>query len=209
MSPTRIKFCGITRIEDALAAADLGVDALGLVFVPGSSRGVDPQFGQAVRRALPPFVTLVALFMDADPVFVAQVLERVQPDALQFHGSEAETDCRRWSRPYVKALPMASVLDWRDHVGEYPSAQGFVLDSHAAGASGGSGEVFDWSKLSPPHPRPLVLAGGLRPDNVAAAVGRVRPWAVDVSSGIESAPGIKSAALMQSFVEEVRSVVSG
>lgn len=209
MTPARIKFCGITRIEDALAAADLGVDALGLVFVPGSSRSMDLQLGQSVRRALPPFVTLVALFMDAEPAWVAQVIERVQPDALQFHGSEAESDCRRWGRPYVKALPMASVLDWRDHVGQYPSAQGFVLDSHAAGGSGGSGESFDWSGLAPPHPRPLVLAGGLKPANVAAAVRTVRPWAVDVSSGIESAPGIKSAALMKSFVEEVRRVVSG
>ncbi|HRQ65633.1 MAG TPA: phosphoribosylanthranilate isomerase [Xanthomonadaceae bacterium] len=204
----RIKFCGITRVEDALAAADMGVDAVGLVFVPGSARHVDLEAGQAVRRALPPFVTLVALFLDAEPTLIGQVIERVGPDALQFHGSEPEVDCRRWARPYLKALPMASVLDWRAHVGQYPSAQGFVLDSHATGAMGGSGEAFDWSALAPPHPRPLILAGGLRPDNVGEAVRRVRPWAVDVSSGIESAPGVKCPALMQSFVEEVRGAVS-
>jgi phosphoribosylanthranilate isomerase len=196
-------------VDDALAAASLGVDAIGLVFVPGSSRCVDLSTGHSVRRALPPFVSLVALFLDADPDWVGQVIERVGPDQLQFHGSEPETDCRRWTRPYLKAVPMGSALDWRGYLGQYPSAQGFVMDSHGSGAMGGSGATFDWSALAPPHPRPLVLAGGLKPVNVGAAVAAVRPWAVDVSSGIETAPGVKSMALMQSFIEEVRSVDSG
>jgi phosphoribosylanthranilate isomerase len=206
MSATRIKFCGITRVEDALAAAELGADAVGLVFVPASPRCAELATACSIRRALPPFVSLVALFLDAEPARIRQVIEQVGPDALQFHGGEPEADCRRWGRPYVKALAMGSELDWRARLGDYPSAQGFVLDSHVAGGMGGSGQAFDWTRLAPPHPRPLILAGGLGPGNVAAAVRQVQPWAVDVSSGIESAPGIKSRALMQSFIDEVRGV---
>ncbi len=208
MNPVRIKFCGITRVEDALAAASLGVDAVGLVFVHGSARCVDLNSAQEIRSVLPPFVTLVALFLDADPAWIGEVLERVRPDALQFHGSEVEADCRRWGRPYLKALAMGGTLDLNARLGEYPSAQGFVLDSHAEGGMGGSGATFDWSRLAPPHPRPLILAGGLRPGNVAEATRAVAPYGVDVSSGIESAPGLKSPALMKSFIEEVRGVVS-
>ena len=201
---TRIKFCGITRAEDARLAADLGVDAIGLVFTRKSQRFVGLGQARAIRRALPPFVTAVALFMDDEPAWIEEVIAVVQPDFLQFHGSEPAGFAASFARPYFKAVPMASVMDVAAYAAHHPDATGLLFDSHAAGTVGGSGETFDWTRVPRNNGRPIVLAGGLDPRNVAQAIAIVRPYAVDVSSGIETAPGIKQASAMRRFAEAVR-----
>lgn len=206
---TRIKFCGITRADDARLAADLGVDAIGLVFTRKSQRFVGIGPARTIRRMLMPFVTLVALFMDDEPGWIEEVIATVQPDLLQFHGSEAAGLAASFARPYIKAVPMASVADVAAYAAHHCDAVGLLFDSHAVGTPGGRGEVFDWSRIPRTLARPIVLAGGLDADNVAQAIARVRPYAVDVSSGIESAPGIKHAEKMRRFVEAVRAANEG
>ncbi len=201
---TRIKICGITRPEDADVAARAGADAIGLMFYPPSSRFVDIDPALEIRRGLPPFVTVTAVFLDDDEDWIAQVVHRVRPDCLQFHGSETDEFCAAWTLPYIKSIPMASVDDIGDYASAYPSAQGFLLDSNAAGRMGGSGDTFDWSDIPDSFDFPLVLAGGINPSNVAAAVSRIRPWGVDVSSGVEVSRGIKSAELIEAFIREVK-----
>ncbi|TVS11692.1 MAG: phosphoribosylanthranilate isomerase [Wenzhouxiangella sp.] len=198
---TRIKICGITRAEDALAAAAAGADAVGLVFVDQSARRVSLDRALEIVRALPPFVTRVGLFMNAAPAAVEQTLARVPLDVLQFHGTETVADCSRFGRPWIKALAMgqADLPDWD----EWAAADALLLDSHGSGKLGGSGEAFDWSKI-PALQRPWILAGGLHPGNVAVACRRLAPAAVDVSSGVEKSPGIKDHGLMQQFIEAVR-----
>jgi phosphoribosylanthranilate isomerase len=200
---TRIKFCGITRMDDARVAAGLGVDAIGLVFTRRSRRFVEPAQARAIRHALPPFLAAVALFMDDEPAWIEHVVATVQPDLLQFHGAESAAFALQFGRPYLKALPMASGEAAAACAAAHPEAAALLLDSHAPGAAGGSGLAFDWSRV-PPLARPLVLAGGLDASNVARAMALVRPFAVDVSSGIESAPGIKDEARMRAFVAAVR-----
>lgn len=199
----RIKFCGLTRIEDVRAAVGLGVDAVGFVFARRSRRFVEAGQAAALRDVLPPFVSAVALFMDDEPEWIAQVIGAVRPDLLQFHGEETPQFAARFARPYLKAVPMASVGDAAAYTGRYADARGFLLDSHVSGAAGGSGRAFDWSAV-PRLTRPIVLAGGLDAGNVAQAIAQVQPYAVDVSSGIESAPGLKDAARMRAFVAAVR-----
>jgi phosphoribosylanthranilate isomerase len=201
---TRIKFCGITRIEDARRAVDLGVDAIGIVFSRASQRFVGVSQARAIRAALPPFVCAVGLFMDDEPGWIEEVVSSVQPDLLQFHGGEADGFASSFSRPYIKAVPMGSAVNAGRHVNEYPAASGFVLDSHARGERGGTGETFDWARVPIAAGREFVLAGGLTPHNVAQAIATVRPYGVDVSSGIESAPGLKDPSKMQAFVLAVR-----
>ena len=202
---TRVKICGITRAGDALAAARAGADAIGLVFYPQSPRYVSPGQALQVLRDLPPLVTVVGLFLDADAATVRDTLEQVPVDLLQFHGCESAEYCRAFGRPYIKAVPMSEESEGYTEafVSAYPDARGFLVDSHAPGAAGGTGQGFDWQRLGGRPLRPLILAGGLNPDNVAAAVAAVKPWAVDVSSGVESAPGHKDTALMQRFVQGV------
>ncbi|MEO7326469.1 MAG: phosphoribosylanthranilate isomerase [Dokdonella sp.] len=204
MARTRVKFCGITRAEDARLAAALGVDAIGLVFTRKSQRFVGVSQARAIRRALPLLVTAVALFMDDEPSWIEEVIAVVQPDILQFHGNESAGFAASFARPYFKAIPMGSVTNVIAYAAQHPDASGVLLDSHAGGAMGGSGEAFEWSRVPRNIGRPVVLAGGLDPDNVARAIAAVRPYAVDVSSGIESAPGIKHAAKMRRFVEAVQ-----
>ncbi len=205
---TRIKICGITRPQDAIEAARLGVDALGLVFYPPSSRALDLERALRIREVLPAFVQAVGLFVNPRQDEVEAVL-RVFPElVLQFHGDESAEFCARFGRPYLKALPMgkaqnSAVLDVNAVMARHPHATGFLLDSHAPGAVGGTGQAFDWTSI-PELSRPLILAGGLHPGNVAEAVRLLRPWAVDVSSGLESAPGIKDFSKMAEFVDEVR-----
>ena len=199
---TRIKFCGMTRVEDALAAAALGVDAIGVVLTRRSKRCVSLLQAREIQRALPPFVTTVALFMDDEPGFIAEAVAAVQPDQLQFHGSETLEDCVRYDVPYVKAIAMGGG-DPAPVLREHTAAVGFLFDAHAPGERGGLGRAFDWSRLPKYFARPWILAGGLTPDNVAAAIRAAAPFAVDVASGIESATGIKDADRMRRFVNAV------
>jgi phosphoribosylanthranilate isomerase len=200
---TRVKFCGITRPEDAQAAVALGVDAIGLVFVPRSRRCVDIQLAGDVVAAIGPLVSVIGLFMDAEAVEVAAVLDAVPLDALQFHGGEAPEYCRQFKRPYIKALAMGDGVDVSNAASRYAGARGVLLDAHRSGEQGGSGLSFDWSTIPDTLAGRIILAGGLSPDNVGAAIAQVRPYAVDVSSGIESAPGIKCPRRMQQFMNEV------
>jgi phosphoribosylanthranilate isomerase len=201
---TRIKCCGMTRVEDALLAAGLGVDAIGLVFSGRSKRCVTVAQGRAIRRALPPFISTVALFMDDDVALVDEVIASVQPDALQFHGRESDTWCSRFDRPFIKAIAMGEGAAALPRLHEYPHAAALLLDGHGWGEAGGSGRAFEWSLMPRELGRPLVLAGGLDPSNVAGAIRTARPWAVDVASGVETSPGIKDAAKMERFIAAVR-----
>ena len=201
---TRVKICGITRADDALAAAAMGVDAIGLVFYSASPRHVEIERAAEICRQLPAFVTTVALFLDAELSQVEQVLEQVPIDLLQFHGSEDPAYCERFGLPYIKALGMGSLSGdgLLSQSKAYKNARGLLLDSHAQGAAGGTGESFDWERI-PDLDKPVILAGGLTVENVAAAIRDVRPWAVDVSSGVEQDKGIKSVDLMSAFMYEV------
>ena len=200
---TRIKICGITRTEDALAASAAGAYAIGLMFCPQSPRHLELDQAAAIRRCLPPFVVAVAVFLDASEDEIRGVVRQVRPDCLQFHGREPEAFCRAYGLPYLKTVPMTGV-DPVEFANRYPSAHGFLLDSHAPGQPGGSGRGFNWAQAPKKLGAPLILAGGLNPDNVADAIRQVRPYAVDVSSGVESSAGIKDAALMQAFVKGVQ-----
>ena len=204
MTRTRIKFCGITRMEDAQAAAALGVDAIGLVLTRKSPRFVEVAQASAIRRSLPPFMMAVALFMDDEPAWIAMAIDAIAPDLLQFHGAERATDCARYGRRYLKAVPMGEDVDVHATMAVHSRAAGFLLDSHAPGDQGGSGKSFDWSRIPEKLQRPVLLAGGLTCDNVCSAIRAARPYAVDVSSGIESAPGVKDLGKMRCFVEEVQ-----
>ena len=203
MHHTRVKICGITRIEDALHAADEGVDALGLVFYDRSPRNLSPAQAAEICNHLPAFVTTVALFKDADEGSVRRVLAQVPIDLLQFHGSEKADFCRQFGKPYIKALGMAGELNLQQ-AATYEDARGLLLDSHAPGADGGTGECFDWNSIPENLPRPLILAGGLDVSNVAQAIRAVQPYAVDVSSGVEKEKGIKDASQVTAFMNEVR-----
>lgn len=200
---TRIKCCGMTRVEDALLAARLGADAIGLVFTARSRRRVSLEQARAIRQALPPFVDAVALFMDDEAAFVADVVAALQPDLLQFHGSEPDAWCAQFSRRYLKAIAMGEGAGALPRLRDYPGAAALLLDGHAAGEAGGSGKAFDWSLLPRDLTQPVILAGGLHADNVGAAIRAARPWAVDVASGVESAPGIKDAAKLAAFMAAV------
>jgi phosphoribosylanthranilate isomerase len=204
---TRIKFCGITRERDAACAVALGVDALGFVFTRRSRRFVDPQIAAAIRATLPPFVCTVALFMDDEPAWIETVLRSFRADRLQFHGGESAAFCEGFAQPYLKAVAMATIADVEAYFATYASAAGFVLDAHATGEAGGTGQRFDWARARGLS-RPILLAGGLAPDTVGAAIAQTRPHAVDVSSGIEITPGVKDDAKMRAFVAAVRAADS-
>jgi len=205
---TRIKCCGMTRVEDALLAARLGVDAIGLVFTARSKRRVSLEQARAIRRALPPFVDAVALFMGDEAALVDEVIAVVQPDLLQFHGDETDDWCAQFDRRYLKAIAMGEGAAALPRLHGYPRAAALLLDGHAAGEAGGSGKAFDWSLLPRDLAQPVILAGGLHAGNVGAAIRAARPWAVDVASGVESAPGIKDAAKLAAFVGAVRAETS-
>jgi len=199
---TRIKICGITRTEDARAAAQAGADAIGLVFYPPSPRYLSNERAVEIRDALPPFVQTVALFVNADAAQVAQVLQRVRPAMLQFHGEETAQFCAQFGVPFVKACRVKPGVDALEYLRPYSRAAAWLVDSYVP-EYGGVGESFDWS-LVPVAEKPLILSGGLSQANVAAAIRRVRPWGVDVSSGVESAKGVKDAGKIAGFIAEVR-----
>jgi len=204
---TRVKICGMTRVEDVQAAAQAGADAIGLVFYPPSPRFLSLDWARQLAGEVPPFVSTVALFVNPSAAEVYSVVERVKPAMLQFHGEEAPEFCKQFGVPYLKACRVQPGIDLLKYLRPYSGAAGWLLDSHVA-EYGGVGESFDWSLVPAERVRddmrPLVLSGGLTRDNVREAVRRVRPWAVDVSSGVEVSKGIKDAARIAAFIAEVR-----
>lgn len=204
MSAVRSKICGITRVEDALVAAEAGADAIGLVFYAKSPRAVTVQQARAIIAALPPFVTTVGLFVDASRCEIGEILDAVPLDLLQFHGDEAPEQCEGHGRPYIKALRVRPGEDIAARCVEYVHASGVLLDTYVPGVPGGTGEAFDWSLVPEMLPKPLILAGGLTAQNVRAAIAQVSPYAVDVSGGVEAAKGIKDAEKIRAFIREVR-----
>lgn len=203
MNRTRIKICGLTRIEDVLAAVDAGADAIGLVFYPPSPRFVSFERAAELVRAVPPFVTTVGLFVNPAPAFVDQALETVPLQLLQFHGDESEAECARYGRPWIKAARVRPGIDLVEFCSSHPSAVGILLDAFVEGYGGG-GKTFDWSLIPDGLGRRLILSGGLDAGNVTEAIRRTRPWAIDVSSGVESAKGIKDAGQIAAFIMGVR-----
>lgn len=202
---TRVKICGITRLEDARDAILAGADALGFVFYPPSPRNISPEQASAIVRELPAFVCTAGLFVDADPAFVEAVLQVVPLDLLQFHGDESETACSRYGRPYIKAIRMREDIDLAQMAQNYHSSRGLLLDTYVAGQAGGTGQTFDWNRIPRSLSKPVILAGGLNPQNVAQAIAQVKPWAVDVSGGVEQAKGIKDPQLITAFMQGVES----
>lgn len=203
----RVKICGITRSEDLHAACIAGADALGFVFYAKSPRHLSIEQAAALVTQLPPFVQSVGLFVDAEPAYIEAVLKAVPLDLLQFHGGETPGQCRLSGRPYLKAVRMRPDTDLVKYCADFHDARALLLDAYVAGVPGGTGERFDWSLIPVGLPKPVVLSGGLNPDNVALAVQSVRPWAVDVSSGVETAPGIKDAARVAAFIANARQVL--
>lgn len=201
----RIKICGLTRAEDVQAAVAAGVDAIGLVFYPDSPRHVSIEQAAALCRHVPPFVTIVGLFVNASRAEVHRVVEAVPLNLLQFHGDETVDQCEGFGLPYLRVARVRPGVDLLEFASQYPSARALLLDTWTP-AYGGSGESFDWSLVPTACPLPVILSGGLNPDNVANAIRQVRPAAVDVSSGVESAKGIKDAAKIRAFVSAVRGV---
>jgi phosphoribosylanthranilate isomerase len=200
---TRVKICGITRAQDALEAVKQGTDAIGLVFYPKSPRNVSASQAAEIVSKIPAFITVVGLFVDAEPAFVQEVLSVVRLDLLQFHGDETASQCRQYSRPYMKAIRVKSDTNLVQYAADYADAKALLLDAFAEGVPGGTGLVFDWSLIPQNFPLPIVLAGGLNAENVGVAIEQVRPYAVDVSGGVEASKGIKDAAKIAAFMRGV------
>ena len=209
MTHTRIKFCGLTRAEDVRLAVELGVDYVGLVFAPRSPRKLLLGQARMLRELVPEEIAVVALVMDNARSEIETLIENVRPDLLQFHGAETDADCAQFGLPYFKVIAMGGeAMGAEDRyaakqAAEFPGAYGYLLDGHAQGEQGGSGQRFDWKRV-PTLDKPVLLAGGLTSENVATGIRTARPWGVDVSSGIESAPGIKNPDRMRQFLEEAR-----
>lgn len=202
--PTAVKICGVTRVEDALAAARHGAHAIGLVFYRPSPRYVSPSAAREIIGALPPFVTAVGLFVNAGEEEVREAIAVAPVGLLQFHGSESPQFCRQFGRPYIKAVRVRPGADLLQYARDYHDAKALLLDAYVEGTHGGTGQSFDWSLVPRTLPMPVILSGGLDPRNVGGAIQQVRPWAVDVSSGVETAPGIKDAATIAAFMSGVR-----
>lgn len=201
---TAIKICGITREADGLAAAQTGAQALGFVFYGKSPRHVSPARAHELMRVLPPFITSVGLFVNATAEVVKDTLREVRLDLMQFHGDETPEYCMQFGVPFIKAVRVRPGLDLLQYARDFHHAKALLLDAYVDGTHGGTGQTFDWSLIPRNLPLPVVLSGGLTPDNVSEAVRAVRPWAVDVSSGVESSKGIKDAAKIAAFISGVR-----
>ncbi|MCW5626138.1 MAG: phosphoribosylanthranilate isomerase [Burkholderiales bacterium] len=201
--PTRVKICGITRLEDAIVAAEAGADAVGFVFAT-SARRVTAERAAEIVAKLPPFVTTVGLFVDPGAEDVEAVLREVPLDLLQFHGAEVPAFCAGFGRPWIKALAVAPGVDLLQSAARFSGARGLLLDAFVPGAHGGTGVTADWHAIPASLPLPIVLAGGLTPGNVADAIRAVRPWAVDVSSGVEREKGIKDHDKLRAFMRGAR-----
>ncbi len=200
---TRVKICGITRVEDALEAVKQGADAIGIVFYAPSPRNVNIAQAAEIASAVPPFVSVVGLFVDAEPAFIQEVLASVKLDILQFHGDETPSACRQYSRPYMKAIRVKNGTNLVQYAHDYADAKALLLDAFAEGVPGGTGLVFDWALIPKNLPLPVVLAGGLNAENVAVAIEQVRPYAVDISGGVEINKGIKDAVKIAAFMRGV------
>ncbi|HLP97146.1 MAG TPA: phosphoribosylanthranilate isomerase [Sideroxyarcus sp.] len=203
---TRIKICGITREQDLRAVADGGADAIGLVFYDKSPRHVEVAQAAKLAHAVPPFVTVVGLFVNPTVDYVREVLAKVPLDVLQFHGEETPDFCRQFGRPYLKAIRVKAGVDLVECAARYADAQGLLLDAYVDGTQGGTGESFDWTLIPQKLALPVILSGGLHAGNVVRAIKQVRPYAVDVSSGVEAGKGIKDAAKVAAFIKEVKDV---
>lgn len=204
MNAIRVKICGITSVADAQVALNAGADAIGLVFYAPSPRAVSIAQARAIAASVGPFVTVVGLFVDADAEFIQQVLVNVDLHVLQFHGNEARAFCEQFQRPYMKAIRMRPELDVAAAMAEYPSAAALLLDAYRPGVPGGTGETFDWQRVPKQAARPIVLAGGLTADNVALAIQSTQVYGVDVSGGVESAPGQKDAHKVEQFIHRAK-----
>ncbi|MBU2964512.1 phosphoribosylanthranilate isomerase [Amphritea sp. 2_MG-2023] len=200
---TRVKICGITRLEDALNAVEAGADALGFVFYPPSPRYVEPAVAEAIIQQLPPFVTTVALFVNESDAQVKMIMDQTGIDLLQFHGDESPAFCQQFDQPYFKAVRMSADIDVTAESKRFASAKAILLDAYRAGVPGGTGEAFDWDRIPSDLELPLILAGGLDQSNVAKAICQVKPYAVDVSGGVEMAKGLKDCSKIISFMNEV------
>ena len=207
MSRTRIKICGVTRIEDALCAASAGADAIGLIFYPPSPRAVTIEQATSISDVLPPFVSTVALFVNASVQEIEGVIRHLRPSILQFHGDEDAAFCTQFGVPFIKAIRVGETMrpaDLLEYADEFKAARAVLLDTLAQGLYGGSGESFDWKLIPTEMRRRVLLSGGLHPENVSGAIHLIRPWAVDVSSGVEASKGVKDHAKIHKFIEEVR-----
>ena len=209
MPRTRVKICGITRIEDADAVVKYGADALGLVFYANSPRYVTKEQARAIADAIAPLVTIVGLFVNPSAETVSTVLDAVPLGLLQFHGSETNADCKMFGVPFIKSIAVSDDVDVLSRMQGYPDASGFILDAWQPQAHGGGGEAFDWDRVPEHSPAPVILAGGLTPENVTRAIRSTSPYAVDVSSGVESAKGIKSAEKIAAFMRGVENSDTG
>lgn len=205
---TRVKICGITRVEDALKAVELGADAIGLVFYGPSPRNVSIPQAAEIARQIPAFVTVVGLFVNAEASFINDVTSQVPLDLLQFHGDETPEECTRYKLPFIKAIRVKNDTNLVQYAHEFASAKALLLDAYAEGMAGGTGHVFDWNLIPNGLAKPVILAGGLNTENVAQAIQQVQPYAVDISGGVESAKGIKDAAKIAAFMQQVNSVKS-
>ncbi len=204
---TRVKICGFTRVEDAVYAAELGVDAIGLVFYTPSPRHVEIDKAAAISRALPAFVSVVALFVDAEQALIREVLSRVRVDCLQFHGDEPAVACRLYDRAYIKAIRMQAAVNVAQCETEYADACGLLLDAYHPGVQGGTGNGFDWDLIPQNRRLPIILAGGLTSENAVLAINAVKPYALDVSSGVEAKKGIKDAEKMAAFIRKTNQAI--
>lgn len=200
---TRVKICGFTQVENAVVAAKMGVDAIGLVFYRPSPRNVQIDQAAAIAKVLPAFVSVVALFVDEQRRVIEQVLEQVAVDVIQFHGDESAEYCRSFGKPYIKAIAMRQGVDLKVLAEQYHDATGLLLDAYDSKAKGGTGSCFNWDMIPEQCALPIILAGGLTPANARQAIQQVRPYALDVSSGVESEKGIKDVDKMAALIKEV------
>ena len=201
----RVKICGITTVDDALICEQAGADAIGLVFYEPSPRCVDIESAMEIAKAVGPFISLVGLFVNADEETVGNICDRMSLDVLQFHGDESRDYCEQFSQPYMKAIRMRDDLDINQAMSEYSSASAILFDAYQKGVPGGTGETFDWERLPKNASKRIVLAGGLNPENVSSAIKQVKPYAVDVSGGVELKPGIKDKQKVFAFIQNAKS----
>ena len=201
----RVKICGITRVEDALSAVEQGADAIGLVFYDQSPRNVSINQAVEIASHIPAFVSVVGLFVNAEPSFINEVISNVKIDLLQFHGDESPEECASYSLPFIKAIRVKSDTNLVQYAIDYSIAKALLLDAYTEGVAGGTGHVFDWNLIPKQLAKPIILAGGLKADNVAQAIQQVLPYAVDVSGGVEASKGIKDAVKIAAFMRQVYS----